>query len=178
MLGVRCGTDQDYDQIMTIYRYAQDYMIQSGNPDQWGHFYPDPELVKSDIQKGLSKVIFDDECIHGVFAVLEGEDPTYQYIGNGKWLNAEPYVTIHRIAGDGYLSSKEAENTSQVYFGVLLFFNSFRQCLIHGHPVKLSLLISGKFLHSVFCHFHVLLSPIISVLNPLVSFYRTDSLWL
>lgn len=101
MLGVRNGTDQDYDQIMTIYRYAQDYMIQSGNPDQWGHFYPDPELIKSDIQKGLCKVIFDGECIHGVFAVLEGEDPTYQYIEDGKWLNAEPYVTIHRIAGDG-----------------------------------------------------------------------------
>ncbi len=101
MLGVRNGTDQDYDQIMTIYRYAQDYMILSGNPDQWGHFYPDPELVKSDIQKGLCKVIFDEECIHGVFAVLEGEDPSYQYIEDGKWLNAEPYVTIHRIAGDG-----------------------------------------------------------------------------
>ncbi len=101
MLSVRNGTDQDYDQIMTIYRYAQDYMIQSGNPDQWGHFYPDPELIKSDIQEGICKVIFDEECIHGVFAIFEGEDPTYQYIEDGEWLNDEPYVTIHRIAGDG-----------------------------------------------------------------------------
>lgn len=30
-----------------------------------------------------------------------GDKPTYQYIENGAWLNDAPYVTIHRIAGDG-----------------------------------------------------------------------------
>ena len=88
MLSVRNGTDHDYNQIMTIYRYAQEFMIRSGNPDQWGHLFPTPELVKSDIRTG-------------VFALLEGEDPTYQYIEDGEWLNDEPYITIHRIAGDG-----------------------------------------------------------------------------
>ncbi|SFG43441.1 N-acetyltransferase [Oribacterium sp. WCC10] len=101
MLRVRYGTDHDYDRIMEIYRYAQDYMIQSGNPNQWGHFYPESSLIKSDIQNGLCRVIFDEDGIHGVFALLEGTEPTYQHIENGEWLNDEPYVTIHRIAGDG-----------------------------------------------------------------------------
>ena len=101
MLRVRDGTSQDYDQIMAIYKFAQDYMIRSGNPDQWGRFYPAPELVKSDIQEGLCRVIFDEDGIHGVFAILEGEEPTYRHIEDGAWLNAEPYATIHRIAGDG-----------------------------------------------------------------------------
>ncbi len=100
-LFVRKATNQDYERVMEIYRYAQDFMIRSGNPNQWAHSYPEPELIREDIQNGISMVICDDLDIHGVFALFTGEDPTYVYIENGKWLNREPYVTIHRIAGDG-----------------------------------------------------------------------------
>ena len=91
----------DFDRIMEIYRYAQDFMIQSGNPDQWGHSYPDPELIKSDIREKKCMIICDEKSIHGVFALFEGKEPTYQTIEDGSWLNEEPYVTIHRLAGDG-----------------------------------------------------------------------------
>ena len=101
MLQVRKAIEQDFEKIMEIYRYAQDFMIQSGNPDQWGHFYPDQELVKADIRDGLCHVICDETEIHGVLALLAGDEPTYQYIENGAWLNDAPYVAIHRIAGDG-----------------------------------------------------------------------------
>ena len=46
---IRKANLADHARIMDIYRIAQDYMIQSGNPDQWGHFYPQPELIKKDI---------------------------------------------------------------------------------------------------------------------------------
>jgi len=101
MLQVRKAIEQDFEKIMEIYRYAQDFMIQSGNPDQWGHFYPDQELVKADIRDGLCHVICDETGIHGVLALLAGDEPTYQYIENGAWLNDAPDVAIHRIAGDG-----------------------------------------------------------------------------
>ena len=42
MLNVKNADMADFEQIMKIYKYAQDYMIKSGNPVQWGHFYPDP----------------------------------------------------------------------------------------------------------------------------------------
>lgn len=92
---------EDLEQIMKIYRYAQDYMIESGNPTQWGHFYPDAELIKSDIDKNACRVIYDESGIHGIFALFLDPDPTYEHIENGKWLNDEPYLTIHRLAGDG-----------------------------------------------------------------------------
>ncbi len=101
MLQIRIGTTGDFDRIMEIYRYAQDFMIRTGNPHQWGHHYPTPELIREDIREGICRILYDDTGIHGVFALLEGEDPTYRYIENGAWLNDEPYVTIHRIAGDG-----------------------------------------------------------------------------
>ena len=45
MLNVKNADMADFEQIMKIYKYAQDYMIKSGNPAQWGHFYPDAELI-------------------------------------------------------------------------------------------------------------------------------------
>lgn len=86
---------------MEIYRFAQDFMIRTGNPRQWGHTYPDEALIRADILGGLCKVLYDETGVHGVFALLESEEPTYRRIEDGAWLNDEPYVTIHRIAGDG-----------------------------------------------------------------------------
>ena len=98
---IRDASFDDLSRIMEIYRHAQDYMIRTGNPQQWGHTYPDEALIRADIQAGQSKVIYDETGVHGVFALPDGEEPTYRRIENGAWLNDEPYVTIHRIAGDG-----------------------------------------------------------------------------
>ena len=100
----KAGID-DLNQIMRIYRVAQDFMFESGNPNQWGHFYPSKDLVKVDIAKGISYLIcegddFDSEP-HAVFVLIDGLEPTYQYIEDGRWLNEEPYITLHRIASDG-----------------------------------------------------------------------------
>ncbi|MBQ7065087.1 MAG: N-acetyltransferase [Firmicutes bacterium] len=100
-LSVRKACEADFERIMAIYRYAQEYMIRNGNPTQWGHFYPTGDLIREDIQLGRCLVICGKTEIHGVFALFEGAEPTYEYIEDGHWLNDEPYVTIHRIAGDG-----------------------------------------------------------------------------
>lgn len=101
MLSLRNATEADLGEIRRIYEYAQDYMIRSGNPTQWGHFYPSADLIRSDLQKKVCKVIYDETGIHGVFALFDGAEPTYAHIEEGEWLNDEPYVTIHRLAGDG-----------------------------------------------------------------------------
>ena len=36
MLSLRNATEADLGEIRRIYEYAQDYMIRSGNPTQWG----------------------------------------------------------------------------------------------------------------------------------------------
>lgn len=101
MLHIRNATAQDLGQIMDIYKHAQGYMIQSGNPTQWGHVYPDAALIQSDICQNACMVICDETGIHGVFALFAGTDPTYARIDGRNWLNDAPYLTIHRIAGDG-----------------------------------------------------------------------------
>ena len=100
-MNIRKAMDIDFDRIMEIYKNAQLFMIESGNPNQWGTLYPSPELIREDILAGISYVIEEEtKEIHGVFVMTNGPDPTYQKIEKGAWLNREPYVVIHRIASD------------------------------------------------------------------------------
>ena len=101
MLSVRKATIEDIDTIMNIYASAREFMKKTGNPDQWGSSYPPRALIEEDIRSGICRAVCDESGIHGVFALLEEADPSYEYIENGAWPDDGPYVTIHRIAGDG-----------------------------------------------------------------------------
>ena len=101
MLKIRKASLADLTEIMNIYKNAQDFMIASGNPNQWGHSYPDESLIRKDIAGSVCHVLYDDSGIHGVFALFTGIEPTYLNIEDGEWLNDDSYLTIHRIAGDG-----------------------------------------------------------------------------
>jgi len=98
---IRHAEQKDLETILETYRYAREFMKKTGNPNQWGDSKPARELVESDIRDGLNYVVLKDNEIAGVFACISGADPTYGRIDDGQWLNDEPYVTIHRIAGNG-----------------------------------------------------------------------------
>ena len=83
-----------------IFEYARKYMKNNGNPTQWKDDRPDIGLVINDIDNGNSYVIEDEGKVVGTFACIRGIEPTYLEI-DGKWLNDDEYVTIHRIASDG-----------------------------------------------------------------------------
>lgn len=107
----------ELDEIMKIFDIARQYMREKGNMNQWINGYPSPEMITEDIEAGHLFVcldISDGDCrgvcdgkdgkIHGVFAFILGDDPTYHIIEGGSWINDEPYGTIHRMASDGVIS--------------------------------------------------------------------------
>ena len=49
MLKIRNAELSDLGRILEIYRYAQDFMIKTGNPTQWGRSYPEETLIRRDI---------------------------------------------------------------------------------------------------------------------------------
>lgn len=100
-INIRKSTIDDLDEIQRIYAYARQFMKETGNPNQWKDTSPATELILGDFENGTGYVIEQNGKICGVFAFLLGEDPTYGYIENGKWLSNAPYGTIHRIASDG-----------------------------------------------------------------------------
>lgn len=74
----------------------------NGNHQQWINGYPSRELVRRDIDNGVSYVGEDtDGDVVMAFAFIIGDDPTYTLIEDGEWLNDLPYGTIHRLGSTG-----------------------------------------------------------------------------
>lgn len=97
---IRKSQSADWQDIMDIYAAARRFMKASGNPTQWGDTFPPEDLIREDIRRGLSYVCVLDGRVQGVFAMIPGEDPTYQVI-QGAWLNDRPYCAVHRVASRG-----------------------------------------------------------------------------
>ena len=95
---IRKARIDELSEIMEIYAAARAYMRENGNPEQWSGGYPSKELIRSDIEAGICHVAEEDGTLLGVFCYFFGEDPTYQRIYDGKWLNNAPYGVLHRIA--------------------------------------------------------------------------------
>ncbi|MBO7676082.1 MAG: N-acetyltransferase [Erysipelotrichaceae bacterium] len=97
---VRKTTYDDLKRLEEVFACARDYMRENGNPTQWGNNRPDMSLIIKDIENGNSYVMEEDSKVVATFACIPGIEPTYIDI-DGKWLNDDEYVTIHRIASDG-----------------------------------------------------------------------------
>lgn len=98
---IRTAQPRDLARILEIYDYARGFMEKTGNASQWGKHFPPEELLREDIRAQRLFAIEEGGEVHGVFAFLIGDDPTYQTIEQGSWLACSAYGTIHRIAGDG-----------------------------------------------------------------------------
>ena len=98
---IRLAEQKDMDDILRVYDTARAFMRASGNTKQWVNGYPQQELLENDIANQNLFVLEEGRAVHAVFAFILGNDPTYNYIEDGHWLNDKPYGTIHRIGGDG-----------------------------------------------------------------------------
>lgn len=105
---IRAAVLGDLPQMMEIYAAARQFMRETGNPDQWKDSYPEEEIVREGILEGKAFVCVagrpeegEEGELLGTFYFAEEEDPTYQKIEEGRWLNEEPYGVVHRVAGSG-----------------------------------------------------------------------------
>ena len=100
-LSIRKAEESDLRRILEIFDIAKEFMHSTGNTGHWNGAYPGEELILSEIGQGHCFVVTEIEGrIVGTFCFIIGEDPTYRVIEDGKWLDDEPYGTIHRIASD------------------------------------------------------------------------------
>lgn len=92
------ATLKDLDDIRIIHQIAINYMHDENNFNQWKN--NDENFINTMINyinNNNFYVVKKDNEIIGFFAMIFGIDDTYNNI-NGKWLNNESYVTIHKIA--------------------------------------------------------------------------------
>lgn len=97
---IRRAILEELPQIMNIFVLAKEFMQKSGNPNQWINGYPSEDVIVCDIRNENFYVEVNEGKITGCFAFIIGNEPTYSSI-EGKWLDNEPYGTVHRLASDG-----------------------------------------------------------------------------
>lgn len=103
-LTIRKATLDDINDMMPVYQAAQKYMTENGNPNQWQKGFPDENVIRGEVIRGVSYLMLDGNNVVAAFSLVPGEDPTYGrfYGDEGEgWLNDEPYCTIHKLASNG-----------------------------------------------------------------------------
>lgn len=96
MLTIRKADIKDLKDVLSIYDDARQKFA-NDKTFQWKDNYPNETTYKRDLEENNVFVILCNENIAGVMTILLKEEPDYKVI-EGKWINNEPYITIHRIA--------------------------------------------------------------------------------
>lgn len=99
-VSIRKSTPQDLPRLLEIFALARRFMARTGNPHQWEDGYPGQEQLAEDIESGDSYVIAMNGRVVATFFLRGGEDPTYETIYDGEWLDNGPYGTLHRVASN------------------------------------------------------------------------------
>lgn len=89
----------DTSQIPEIWKILQDAIARrkADGSNQWQDGYPNPEVIKNDIEKGVGYVLMLDEEVAGYAAVLINDEPEYDNL-RGSWLTQSDFVVFHRVA--------------------------------------------------------------------------------
>lgn len=95
---IRKVRKEELSEVMGLYRAAQQFMADHGNPTQWGSFHPTLAMLEEDVELGRLFAVDRDGVLSGVFMFEIGEDPSYLIIEEGSWMEDSPYGVIHRIA--------------------------------------------------------------------------------
>lgn len=94
---IRTGRREDLQEIMGVIARCVKVM-QAGGSDQWDEFYPNPDVIGEDLERGTLYVAEGEGRIVGIVVLDETEDEQYQTIN---WKQAEgPHLMMHRLAVD------------------------------------------------------------------------------
>lgn len=96
MYTFRKARPEELPRIWEIIQYAIARRKADGS-EQWQDGYPNPEVLRGDINKGAGFVLTDGETVAGYCAVMINDEPAYANI-EGKWLSDGDFVVCHRVA--------------------------------------------------------------------------------
>ncbi|TAH63093.1 MAG: GNAT family N-acetyltransferase [Gottschalkiaceae bacterium] len=93
----RKATEADIDSIMEIINQAQTWFKERGI-NQWQNNYPNPEIIKKDIDNSYGYILLKDNVVVSYVALIFDGEITYNSIYNGEWISNDKYAVIHRMA--------------------------------------------------------------------------------
>lgn len=93
---LRLTTTNDIDAVMTIINQAKAYFKKQGI-NQWQDGYPNKASIINDISRQEAYVLDIEGEIVATAMISKAIEPNYNYI-DGKWLQSNDYLVVHRIA--------------------------------------------------------------------------------
>lgn len=93
---IRKAISKDADAIWAVIQEGIARRKKDGST-QWQDGYPNPEVIRSDIERGVGFVMTDGADIVGYIVILTNDEPAYEDI-KGQWLSEGDYIALHRIA--------------------------------------------------------------------------------
>ena len=104
----RKASASDVPQIWEIIQQAIVRRKNDGS-EQWQDGYPNEDVIKQDITKGIGYVLIDDNIVAGYAAILFNDEPAYEQL-KGTWLTNGDFAVVHRVAiSDDYLGKGLAQ---------------------------------------------------------------------
>jgi GNAT superfamily N-acetyltransferase len=105
---LRHASASEVPQIWDIIRQAIVRRKNDGS-QQWQDGYPNEDVIKQDITKGIGYVLIDDNIVAGYAAILFNDEPAYEQL-KGTWLTNGDFAVVHRVAiSDDYLGKGLAQ---------------------------------------------------------------------
>ena len=98
-------------EVPQIWKIIQQAIVRRKNDgsQQWQDGYPNEDVIKQDITKGIGYVLIDDNIVAGYAAILFNDEPAYEQL-KGTWLTNGDFAVVHRVAiSDDYLGKGLAQ---------------------------------------------------------------------
>jgi GNAT superfamily N-acetyltransferase len=98
-------------EVPQIWEIIQQAIVRRKNDEsqQWQDGYPNEDVIKQDISKGIGYVLIDDNIVAGYAAILFNDEPAYEQL-KGAWLTNGNFAVVHRVAiSDDYLGKGLAQ---------------------------------------------------------------------
>ncbi len=134
---IRKTEEKDIKDIVGIMNQAKSYMKEHGIP-QWQGEYPNEVDVQMDIDEHGGVCVIEDGEVVAYSFVLQYQDPNYSYI-EGKWLNDEPYVVIHRTCVKDTMKGKGVASLFVEYAQGICIENGIHDIRVDTHEKNLSM---------------------------------------
>ena len=96
MYTFRKAQPNELPQIWAIIQYAIARRKADGS-EQWQDGYPNPAVLRNDIEEDVGFVLADGDTIAGYCAIMVNDEPAYATI-EGEWLTDGDFVVFHRVA--------------------------------------------------------------------------------
>lgn len=93
---LRLTKTSDLDAVMEIINQAKSYFKTQGI-NQWQDGYPNEISIINDISQNEAYVLEDNDEVVATAMISKATESNYNYI-EGKWLQEDKYIVVHRIA--------------------------------------------------------------------------------